>query len=253
MTQIMPGGEPFFLKGGPAGCLMTHGFTASPQEVSWMGYELNKLGYTVLSVRLAGHATSLADLARMRWQDWLHSVEDGYHQLAGHCKEIVPIGISLGGALSLKLAAHNPVRAVIGISTPYRLNLPAPALLKAASLIVPYKRKGPPDWNREGALEERVHYEAYPLRAIAETALVLDDLRPELSSIRCPVLLMHSNRDDFVTPDNMDYLYTSLGSTVKKKRSFERSNHILTCDVDREEVLAAAVEFLQELSTKQEQ
>ncbi len=194
MTKIMPGGEPFFLKGGSTGCLMTHGFTASPQEVYWMGHELHKLGYSVLGVRLAGHATSLADLARMHWQDWLHSVEDGYHQLLGHCEEIVPIGISLGGALSLKLAAHHPVRAVIGMSTPYRLNLPAPALLKAVSLFLPYKRKGPPDWNRIEALEERVHYSAYPLRAIAETALVLDDLRPELSSIRCPVLLMHSNR-----------------------------------------------------------
>ena len=247
MTLIMKGGEPFFFEGGPRGLLMVHGFTASPQEMRWMGTSLHERGYTVLGVRLAGHATSLADLARVRWQDWFHSVEDGYHQLSSRCSDVIPIGISLGGALSLMLASMHPVKAFIGLSTPYRLDLPPTRLLRAASLFRPYKPKDPGGWNRKEAAAARIHYDAYPLRSIAEITLLLDHLRPKLPEIHCPVLLMHSRRDDFVTPDNMENLHNDIGSRNKVRKYFDRSNHILTCDIDREGVLAETAAYLANL------
>jgi len=245
MTMILPGGEPFFLKGGSTGCLLVHGFTASPQEMSWMGEYLNKRGCTVLGIRLTGHATQLKDLARARWQDWQHSVEDGYHMLSSRCQNVIPIGISLGGALSLKFAAIHDVPAVVCMSTPYELQVPPVWLLKAISTIMPVKKKGATNWSAPDAGEARVDYRGYPLRAIAETALMVDSLHPDLRRITCPVLLMHSRADDFVPPENMDRLYAAIGSDFKEKKLFDRSNHILTCDIDREDVFQTAAEFLE--------
>ncbi len=76
-----PTAEPFFFPGkgekARIGCLVTHGFTGAPKEMRWMGEYLNRQGYTVCGIRLAGHATRLKDMVRSRWQDWLLSVEDG--------------------------------------------------------------------------------------------------------------------------------------------------------------------------------
>jgi esterase/lipase len=33
---IVPNSEPFFLPGGPTGCLLLHSFTSMPEEMRWM-------------------------------------------------------------------------------------------------------------------------------------------------------------------------------------------------------------------------
>ena len=104
MSLVIPTAEPFFFRGGPTACLLIHGFTGAPKEMRWMGEYLAGQGYSVLGVRLAGHATKPADLIRTRWQDWLASVEDGYHLLQGDCAQIFVCGLSMGGILSFDAA-----------------------------------------------------------------------------------------------------------------------------------------------------
>ena len=74
-TTIPPvrrGAEPFFLNGngkhGDVGCVCVHGFTASPEEMRWLGEYLNARGLTVYGPRLAGHGLTPE---RMRTQHWL--------------------------------------------------------------------------------------------------------------------------------------------------------------------------------------
>ena len=130
MSEIIPTAEPFFFPGGPIGCLLVHGFTGTPKEMRWMGEYLAEKGYSVLGVRLAGHATHPADLLRLRWQDWLASVEDGWNLLRGVTPDIFMVGLSMGGILSLLFASQHPVRGVVTMSTPYRL--PKDQLLRFA-------------------------------------------------------------------------------------------------------------------------
>ena len=63
--MILPGAEPFFLPGGKRGVLLIHGFTGLPAEMLLLGQYLNMRGYTVLGVRLAGHATTVEDMSHM--------------------------------------------------------------------------------------------------------------------------------------------------------------------------------------------
>jgi len=57
MGYIVPNSEPFFFPGGQTGCLLMHGFTAMPEEMQPLGEFLASGGYSVLGMRLAGHAT----------------------------------------------------------------------------------------------------------------------------------------------------------------------------------------------------
>jgi carboxylesterase len=253
MNNILQGGEPFYFPGNDIGCLLVHGFTATPQEVRWLGEFLAHEGYTVLGIRLAGHATDVADLARSRWHDWLASVEDGYYLISGRCKEIVVLGLSLGGALALLLSNQFPVAGVVAMSTPHRLP-PDPRLrllrpaLKPLSAIYRYSKKGPSDWNALDAKEARVQYDYRPLRSVIELDLVLAEMRKILPQLSIPVLLMHSKSDHFVPPEHVILNFDLIGSAEKEMIWVEKSNHIITCDCDRDQVFSVAADFIKRIS-----
>lgn len=97
MSYIVPGSEPFFFPAGPTGCLLLHGFTATPDEMRPLGEFLASKGYSVLGVRLAGHTTHPDDLKRTRKTDWLDNIEeDRLALLSNACSRRVLIGQSAG-------------------------------------------------------------------------------------------------------------------------------------------------------------
>ena len=69
MTTIMPGAEPFTMKGGATGGLLVHGVTGTPHEMLWLGTQLAADGHTVRGPRLAGHATTPEEMSATRWPD----------------------------------------------------------------------------------------------------------------------------------------------------------------------------------------
>ena len=254
MTQVMQGAEPFLFPGGDTGCLLTHGFTASPQEMRGLGSFLNARGYTVLGVRLAGHGTSLDDMACTRWMDWLCSVEDGYALLERLCKSIVMVGMSTGAVLNLLLSTQRMTLGLISMSTPIdlppipglRLLLP---LLPALSLIMPSYPKGSPNWFDPGAQRPRVAYGEYPLRAVYEFGRLVARIQEELPKVRSPILLIHSSSDGFVPIRNVKWIINSVGSAHKETFIVERSNHIITCDAESQRVFQKAADFSDNLAS----
>ena len=252
MSMTMPGAETFFFPGGKVGCLLTHGFTATPQEMHELGTRLASQGHTVLGVRLFGHGTKLEDIARSRWPDWLASVEDGYHLLREWCDQIVVIGFSTGGCLSLIMVSELPVDGIVTLSTPYLLP-PIPFLkqlypiLPALSIVLPAISKGPPVWKDMEAAKSRVQYDAYPLRSVYEFGAMLEGMRPKLNKVTAPALLIHSLDDNFIPPSDMQHIYDSLGSTEKRMVHVKNSNHIITCDAAREEVFRETESFVAQI------
>ena len=245
MNSLLAGGEPFYFPGNRTGCLLVHGFTASPQEMHGLGQHLAQRGYTVLGVRLFGHAVDIHDMLRARWTDWYSSVEDGYHLLHAACARIVVMGLSLGGVLSLILAASYPLAGAVVMSTPFappqdlRVRL-FPILARLAK----FYPKGPPDWRDPEAQTTRVAYNAYPLAAFGETFQAMGAMRACLDRVSAPTLLMHSKEDTFVVPENMHRIHEHLGSQHKETLLVENSNHVITLDLARPLVYRAAADFV---------
>lgn len=163
MTAItIPTAEPFFFPGGKTACLLVHGFTGSPKEMRWMGEYLAGQGYTVLGIRLAGHATCPEDMMRTRWRDWLASVEDGWNILCTSSQRIFLMGLSMGGILSLVFASQFPVTGVVTMSTPYALHDKRLAFARLLSVIIPHVDKDLPDWHNPEAPKGHVEYPYNP-------------------------------------------------------------------------------------------
>jgi carboxylesterase len=260
MSTFIPGAEPYLLKGGRVGCVLTHGFTATPHVMRWLGEHLHAQGHTVLGVRLAGHATHPLDMVRSRWKDWLVSVEEGYQLLRESCEHIFLIGHSTGGALSFLLASRVPTAGVVGISTLY--NLPTDRrlrplrllpfalrlkLIQAVSQIRPFAAKGPPNWHDKRAQKAYIAYPDTPLRSVVELRLMLLQMRVSLDQVRAPALLLHSKNDLFISYHDSEAILHSLGSRVKDLKLYENSGHILPMETDREAVYRDISDFIEKM------
>jgi carboxylesterase len=210
-----------------------------------LGEHLASRGHTVLGPRLFAHALEPRDMLRARWTDWLASAFDGYHLLRGACSRVVVLGLSLGGVLAFHLAAAADVAGIVAMATPYAAPRdPRLLLLRIAAPIVRFVPKGPPDWRDPSAGIGRVAYRVYPVPALAEVEKAILAMRGRLRHITSPVLLMHSEEDTFVRPENMEAIFSSLPEGEKQMLSVRQSNHVLTLDASRQQVFEAAAEFV---------
>jgi carboxylesterase len=243
--MIIPTAEPFFFPGNGIGCLLIHGYTGAPKEMRWIGEYLGNQGYTVLWIRLAGHATQPQDMRRTRWQDWITSVEDGYYLLKGCVDQVFVIGLSMGGILSLLFASQNPVSGVVPLSTPYALpddsRLP---FIKIISLFVPWVKQGPPDWHNPEAAKDHVCYPYFPTRAVIQLGDLLREMRSALPRVQVPVLLIHSKQDTGVAPRNTEQIFTTIGSKDKQLFWVENSGHVIPREPDRHLAFKITDEFI---------
>ncbi len=247
--MIMSGAEPFYFPGGPTGCLLIHGFSGTPREMLWMGEFLSKKGFTVLGIRLSGHATDPEDMRRSHWQDWVVSVEDGINLLRGACNKIYTVGLSMGGALSLIAASRYQIDGAVAISTPFSMppdwRLP---FLKPLSYVIRNVGKGQPDWQNPEAARDHADYPYYPSAAILQLKELLAEMRAGLAGIEVPVLLVHSKIDKGVPFINMDRIYQELGTGDKTMFSVERSGHVIVREPDRELVFKSTIDFIRRVN-----
>jgi carboxylesterase len=232
--MIIHTAEPFLFPGNRYGCLLVHGFTGAPKEMRWMGEYLRDQGYTVLGVRLAGHATKIEDMMRMQWQDWLASVEDGYQLLKGCTDNIFVVGLSMGGILSLLFSSLYPVSGVITISVPYELpDDPRLPFAKVLSLVINKVEKGPPDWHNPEAAKDHVEYPHFPIKGVIQLRDLLAEMRAALPKVKAPALVIQSRQDEGVLPINAEKILAALGSTDKQIFWVENSGHVIPREPDR--------------------
>lgn len=245
--MIQSGAEPFFLPGGPDGVLLVHGFTGCPADLLLLGEYLQAQGFTVLGVRLAGHATSAEDLSRQTAEDWLDSVRDGAALLRGATRSLSVVGHSLGGVLAFLLAAEQPgVRRIVSLATPVSIapergadRLPPRPLCPGH--YAPKHRR--PMRDVPPAVNDT--YDEMPLLSVHELFDAIERMKGVLPRIAQPTLLLHSRADHTAAPESAQYLYDHIASREKDIVWLEHSGHLLPLDVERQTVFEKTAGFLQ--------
>ncbi len=254
LPKIRHGAEPFLLDGGDVGCVCTHGFGASPEEMRWMGEYLNARGVTVFAPRLAGHGTHLHMHARQHWMDWYESVLDGIALLRARCRTVYGLGLSMGGLLTLRAAAAGEVDGAVVMASPVELDSWVLKLTPLLKYVVRYRKLKSEGFDeRVRALQREMGREDYgavkyrerwPVAAIAQLNGLIGDVRQHLPDITVPLMLIYSKADPTVPYKNMAIIASAVRSTDLVQHTLERSAHILTQEVERETVYALAWEFL---------
>ena len=249
-----PAAEGFALAGSrPLGCLLIHGFTATPDEMRPLGEALAARGFPVRAVRLAGHGTRVADLAATRWAEWFASVAEGADRLRRDVPTLAVAGMSLGALLALHLAATRPseVSALVLCGTPLELGGAGARWLPLLARIPWIARRwatipkpGGPDIADPAVRAASRSYRAMPLAAVLEVLRLQALVRGEIGRVTQPALLLHGRHDHSVPLANLELARRSLGSRFTESHVLERSWHVVTLDYDRDEVARLAADFL---------
>lgn len=230
---------------GRSGVLLLHGFSGSPLEMTPLAYALTRTGWSVAVARLAGHGTSPDDLARVTWQEWVDSARDAYQELQRRCSRIALVGLSMGGALALYLAATDPPAAVVTISAPVRVRPLLASATRVASKVMPVVpvlvRLVPRD------PDVRPYWSPYsriPLVAAAQLEQLLTETRRVLPQVRAPLLVVQGRRDWIIPRDSAQEIVRLAAGAPATLLWLQRSGHVATLDRDRAVLADAVTKFL---------
>lgn len=230
--------EPFLLhpdaESNGIGVVLVHGFLASPAQLHGFGKILAGDGYTVMGVRLKGHGTSPWDLRERSWEDWFESVSRGYEILSHVVKRVLVVGFSVGGALTLRLAACQPenLAGVAVVSVPLKFrnkNIVFVPIMHSANQLVQWMSsyEGIVPFRLNESERPDINYAHMPIRGLYELRRMVDDMQSHLDDIRCPVLLLQGSDDPVVEPSSAQRIFDLIGYANKTIKIVNSDKHCI--------------------------
>lgn len=259
--------EPFFFERGPVGVLLIHGYSGSPGELRPLGEALAARNYSVCAPLLAGHGTTPDALFKVTWKDWLASALVGLAQLRRRCPTVILAGFSMGALLAAVLAARIASAGVLFMAPALRLHgQPLVELTDIAGRIQPwYYPLARADFSNpsvqaavRGFVPDADFSDAemiaamrknakVPIGSIYELVRLQHRARRDLPHVTAPTLIMQGRLDRTVNPISAELTYRLLGAAEKRLIWFEHSDHQLPRETEKEQVWAAAGDWIYQL------
>ncbi|HUQ00276.1 MAG TPA: alpha/beta fold hydrolase [Aeromicrobium sp.] len=242
---MKPHAEPMSVDGGAVGVLLSHGFTGSPASMRpWAEYLADR-GFTVRLPRLPGHGTTWQDLNTVGWDDWYGELDAALSELRERCDRVAVCGLSMGGALALRLAQLRPadVDAVVIVN-------PVVGVKGWRTKLVPYLKYLLPstpgignDIKKPGA--DEVGYARTPLRALHSMIRTLPTISEELGRVKAPLLVFRATDDHVVDATSLELLRAGITSDVAFV-TLTDSYHVATLDFDAPLIFERSAAFITE-------
>lgn len=234
-------GGPIQIEGGKTGILFLHGFTATTTDIRSTALYFANRGFTVHAPLLPGHGTHPDELNHTRWQDWYAAAELAYQGLIAHCAAVWVAGDSMGGLLSVLLAAdHAEVKGLV-------LQAPAVVLRSKyawmAPFVYPFARFQPKPVSKDNLLWKG--YTVNPTRGVSQLLKLQRVVRRRLGEVTQPVLVCEAGKDATVDPVSMQLILDGVSSIVKELVIFPQSPHVMALGPEQEAVARTAYAFVE--------
>ncbi|MFM1821297.1 MAG: Serine-type D-Ala-D-Ala carboxypeptidase [Bacteroidota bacterium] len=228
--------------------MYVHGFSASPMEGDPLHRELaKKFDANLLLARVAGHGVPDSDstFATVTADEYYQSVENYYAIAKKLGDEVVVLGTSFGGAMSLVLAANHPeIKALmlygpcIAIKDPNATLLDNPWGLQMAHLITGSDYRDIPVMAPGHAENWSLHYRLEGVVAV-QNLLTHAMTKEVFEKVKIPVFLGYyykdeEHQDNVVSVDAMKVMFEQVGTPagLKKSEAFPNSgNHVITSNL----------------------
>lgn len=243
---LLPGAEPIRHEGGSTGALLLHGLGGTPQSLAAWSHHLAEHGFSVSVPRLPGHGTSIAECNRTRWQDWYAETGRAFDELGGECESVFVMGLGMGGALALRLAARRRgVAGLVLVNPAVSSTGPERHLLPLLAPFIPAWPRVPADIKRPGIAE--TGYERLPVRAARSLLELQAATVSDLAQVHQPTLIFTSEEDHVVEPENSEFILEHIASEDRHQEKLEQSYHVATLDNDAEYIFAHSRKFIERL------
>ena len=216
-----------------------------------IGHYLQEKGYIWKILQLPGHGTTPEDLKKKKWTDWTEYVlREVDASLKEYNNNVIMIGLSLGGALTLYILENRPdIKAGVCLATPDNFITWYQRILLKLPFIQFFLNKEKEKIDIFDPETKKIHksYDHFYPDSIQELAKIITNVRTNLTKVNQPILIIQSKKDQIVNYKNANHIYNTISSTEKELLFVDKSSHVLTRDYDRDLVFAKCYEFIQQL------
>jgi carboxylesterase len=248
-VSVQPGAEPFRHDGGRVGVVLCHGFTGTPQSLRDWAQALADHGLTVRLPLLPGHGTRWQDMNRTRWTDWYGEVDAAFTELRATCDTVFVAGLSMGGALALRLAQEHGTD-VAGVVV---VNPSVSTEDRRMAVLLPWLRHVVPsfpgvgsDIKKAGPVE--LAYERAPLHAAHSLTHLWKVVSDDLPRVTQPLLVLRSAQDHVVPASSSARVLDGVTSADTTEVVLGDSFHVATLDNDADTIVKASLDFIERVS-----
>jgi len=229
----------------PFGVLILHGFTSSLECVSPIEPPMKKLGLPTRMPVLRGHCAASPDALRgVKWEDWLADGKAAFLDLLKEADKVIIVGLSMGGLVTLDLAAMYPEKIdsiVIAAAAVQLVNPLAPgrplSFLRPLIKLLFKKWNTPPVRADKSLIQYDNNYHWAPMDAIDELLEYSGHGLKSLAKVKVPTLILQSRKDVTVVPESAEWIYNGISTPKKDKRIiwYEVTSHEMfrDCEIDK--------------------
>ena len=220
-----------------------HGFGDTPQTFCYLAEDLAAHEYGVRVPLLPGHGRSVAVFDKTAHTEWIAAARAELLAMRALYPWVAVVGLSMGGALSVILAAEFHDIPALVLIAPY---LGMPWYIRAAvafagvwsDWVGPIRAGSNRSIHDPAEREKNLSYGGATGRSLRELARVMQRARRALPNVTAPTLLIQSREDNRVAPHVAERAFAKLGATEKRLLFTQGAGHILTVDYGRERVFA---------------
>jgi carboxylesterase len=245
--EILHGAGPFYFKGNKLGVLMIHGGGGGTcADLKPLAEDLHqKGGYTVSLPLLPGYGTTPEDLKTTGIEDWKKFLNTQISNLMDNCDKIIIGGHSMGGLLTLILAANNSFDAIFTIGAPVGIANFLVYFVPFFSIFVKYHTIDS-DQFKNDTKGKWVGYNKIPLNIAKKAKKLIKEMKEKLNEIRCPAIIFQGRLDTDIKMNSLDYIFANIKSKIKRKLWLENSYHPILDSPDHDHIVSELIYFIKE-------
>jgi len=212
------------------------------------------------NVRLKGHGTAPINIQNCEWIDWYQSLQRGYCALSNKFENLVIIGFSTGGLLSLVSASQKNIKksklkAVISINSALKLLDIKAKMVPSINLWNELLQKfnieaGQFQYVDDMPENPHINYSRNYLKGVYELEKLMNICKDNLYKIIQPTLVIQAKGDPVVNPISGKLIYDMINSNNKKLTLLDFNNHIIVNSENKLIVFEEIMDFLKKIMLK---
>src|SRR5699024_4961278 len=236
--------EPFTFEAGNRAVLLLHGFTGHSADVRMLGRYLEKKGYTTHAPIYRGHGQEPEALLHSSPDEWWEDILTAYNHLKNlGYNEIAVAGLSMGGALALKLAIKYELKGVIPMCTPMYFDNQkqlTQAFLYFARQFKKFEKKDEQTIKKEVDLLQQ------------NSAILVNDIGIVVEKVNCiidrvdiTIVVVHASKDEIINPEIVTFIYKNIINEKIDLKWYDIYTHLMTFGDEKDILLAVIYNLLE--------